>query len=193
MSKRLILVVLAGGTVLATSLATLLIPAVGAELHAAILTPMIAAYYTIRAYIERLPQLLLWVIPILVTSIVLFRLLLALPRLKQQNRRDRTPRAGDGKLAETIRQIQRTRMSRFARVRICRQLSDSAMRLLAKRYAVPIEEARRRLRSGDWEADPAVIGFLTPHLHHRRPTAGKGFLVQLARTLTFLEQYRQQI
>lgn len=193
MSGRLGLFVLAACAVLAMALTALLIPAVGAELHAAILTPLIAAFYTVRAYIERLPQLLLWILPILVASMLLFQLLLALPRLKQHHHRGRPPQAGDGKLAEMSRQIQRTRVSRFARVRVCRQLSDSAMRLLARRYCLSIEEARTLLRDGQWEADPSVISFLTPHVHHQRPSAGKGFLIQLARTLTFLERYRQEI
>jgi len=189
----LVLIVVAGCAVLATALTALFVPAVGAELHAAILTPLIAAFYTIRAYVERLPQLLLWVIPIVITGGVLFRLLLARPRLKQQSRGKRQPQARDGKLAEMIRQIQRTRVSRFARIRVCRQLSDSTMRLLARRSGVPIEEARRQLRSSDWDAEIEVKRFLTPHLHHRRPAAGKGFLVELHRVLTFLERYRQQI
>jgi hypothetical protein len=193
MNRRIVFVVVAGCAVLATALAALFVPAVGVELHAAILTPLIAAFYTIRAYIERLPQLMLWVIPILITSAILFRLLFALPRREKPHRHERRPQAGDGKLAEMIRQIERSRVSRFARVRVCRQLSDSAMRLLARRHGVPIEEARRRLRNGQWEAEPSVVGFLTPHLHHRRPAAGKGFLVQLAGALTFLERYRQEI
>ncbi len=193
MRIRLVLLAVAGCSVLATALAALLIPAVGAELHAAILTPIIAAFYTVRAYIERLPQLLLWVIPIAATAIVLFRLLFALPRTARRSRADRRPRAGDGRLAEMIRQIQRTRVSRFARVRVCRQLSDSAVRLLARRNGIPIPDARTQLRANAWDAEIEVKRFLTPHLHHRRPSAGKGFLVDLHRTVTFLERYRQEI
>ena len=179
-------------TALAIALAALFIPSVRAELHEAILTPLIAAFFTVRAYILRLPQLLLWVVPVLVVALLVVRSLFVMPRFTRHRRRERLAQAGEGKLAEMIRRIQRTRVSRFARVRICRQLSDTAMRLLARRHGIPLEEARRRMRQGDWEADREIIGFLTPHRHHGRPTAGKGFLVQLAGTLAFLERFHRE-
>jgi len=177
---------------IAIALAALLVPSVRAELHEAILTPLIAAYFTVRAYVLRLPQLLLWVVPVLVVTLLVVRSMFVMPRFAGRRRRGRVAQAGEGKLEEMIRQIQRTRVSRFARVRICRHLSDTAMRLLARRHGIPLDEARRRMRQAEWEADRKIIAFLTPHRHHGRPTAGKGFLVQLAGTLTFLERFHRE-
>ena len=178
--------------VLALAFAALFVPAVGAELHKALLTPLIAAFYAVRAYIIRLPQLLLWLLPIAIVTILIVRSILSLPRSERRRRRERRPKAGEGKLAELIRQIQRTRVSRFARVRVCRRLTETAVRLLAKRRGIPIEEARRRMRAADWQADPRVIAFLVPHRHHRRPSGGKGFLMEFAGTLSFLERFHRE-
>jgi len=188
-------VLLLSGSVVAIGaliLAVLFTPVLREELRLLVLVPLIKGYHLIRYhYIERLPQFLLWAIPLALLFLIIFRSILRFPRSCAPTSSERPTPAGVGNLARIARHIHRARSSRIARVRLCRRVFEIAARLVARHEGLPLEQARDLLRSGAWDADPAVVTFLRSH--HRENRGGRDFVARLEHIVAFLEKYHQEV
>jgi hypothetical protein len=122
------------------------------EVRAIFVVPLLQGFYIIRHYIDRLPQLIVWIAPLLFFVVLLIRAVVGTPSLRRQRAYPQHDRPDKGELARLARQIHHARVSRFARVHVCRRLSEIAIRLIARRTGVPLGQARAMLRTGQWDA-----------------------------------------
>ena len=145
--------------------------------------PIVQGFYIIRRYVDRLPQLVVWIVPLLLVVVLPARAMFGRPSQSEHRRRPHHDQPEKGDLARLARQIHRSRLSRFARVHIARRLFEVAIRLMARRTGVSLDEARSTLRAGSWEACEGVGSFLVPQRHYGRTQAD--FLARLERALSF--------
>lgn len=161
-------------------------------LRAYVVRPAIETYFIVRFYIETLPQLLWWLIPPIVVSLMLLRRFLRPPRSTASASRpaaSRTAHLGEGDLTHLYRLLGRASHSRFARVRVSRTLAEIAARLIARREGTTLHEARRRMAAGYWRDIGTVHRFLTPRKHYTTRQDHATFDDALRETLDQLETY----
>ncbi len=165
-------------------------------LRRAILEPVTWMISDIRRSLAALPQALLWAIGLLIGCAVL---LAAWRRAPDETRKPEPPRwsavrpHSTNAIEALARDLERSPRRHVSRLRIVRELSVLAVRLIAQREGLSLEEARKLLNSGQWPDDPRVRQFFAT-----RPGGGRGvpkhdFLEVLAHTLAHLERYRQEV
>lgn len=165
------------------------------ELRVHVLQPIIEAYFVGRYYLDFVPQLLLWMIPLLFVAIIMSR------RFIRWSKRDRskppcraqTLAPGEGELARLSRQIQRAHYSRFARVRLSRTLVEIGARLIAGKEGSTLGRARQQLTEGYWRNVEAVHRFLTPRRHYTARQSGYDFEGSLRETIEHLEEFDERV
>jgi len=190
--KRALLI--AGGVLsLGVGLTAAFSPAFREELRLLIVVPFLQAYYVVRFYLDRLPQLLLWLVPLCVLAVLTVRAVLRPVHVPRRRRRWIDPPWREGELLVLGRRIHTARISRFGRMRVSRRAAGIAMRLIASHRGASLEEARASLRRKDWCDDKAVASFLQPHAHSGRLGEGKDFQRRLDRVVSYLEQYHQEV
>ena len=165
------------------------------QLRIRVLQPVIEAYFVLRYYLEFVPQLFLWMIPLLLVSLIMIR------RAVRRSQRDRStqPRRtqaiapGEGELARLTRQIPRAQRSRFARVRLSRTLVEIGARLIAGREGTSLWRARQRLADGYWRNARSVHHFLIPRRQYTARQSGHDFERSLQKTVEHLEEFDRDV
>lgn len=161
--------------------------------RAAILAPLLQGFYLVRFYVLRLPQQLLWVVPLLLVGALLvrvaFRALGPQPRRTYQQPSTRVVVDELERLATTINYAQ---YRSFHRERVVNELSKITARLIARQEQIGVDEAQSRLEAGTWGDDPVVRAFFrTDKKKWRRAHRMARFDEQLRHTVHILERYSQ--
>lgn len=166
------------------------------ELRIHVLQPAVEAYFVLRYYLSFVPQLLLWMIPLLFVSLIMIRrssLRRSQPDRPKQPRRTQAIAPGRGELAQLARQIRRAHHSRFARVRISRMLVEIGARQIATHEGTSLWRARQQLAAGYWRNAGNVHHFLTPRRHYTARQSGPDFKRSLQETVRHLEEFDRTI
>lgn len=161
------------------------------ELRLRVLQPAIEAYYVGRYYLDFVPQIILWVLPPLIVALILIK------RFIRWSREDQPPHAhqaqsvtpAEGELALLAHRIHRCQHSRFARVRLSRQLVEIGARMIAGKEGLSLWQARESLTGGYWRADDSVHRFLTPRRHYTSRQSGDEFRQSLREIVAHLEEF----
>jgi len=165
------------------------------ELRIHVLQPAIEAYFVLRYYLEFVPQLFLWMIPLLFVSLIMIR------HAVRWSQRDRStqPRGaqavalGEGELAQLAWRIHRAHHSRFARVRLSRTLVEIGARLIARREGTSLWRARQQLDDGYWRDVGSVHHFLIPRRHYTARQSSHDFERALRETVEYLEEFDRNV
>lgn len=166
-------------------------------LRRAILEPVTWMINDIRRSLGALPQALLWAIGLLIGSVVLvvsWKRVLSGSRSKPEHGRWSAVRPCNANaIASLARDLDRSRKRHVSRVRIVRELSILAVRLIAQREGLSLEEARSLLNSGQWPDDPRVRCFFASRRDGQGGVPKQSFLEAVAYTLAHLERYHQEV
>jgi hypothetical protein len=166
-------------------------------LRRAILEPATWMINDVRRSLDALPQALLWGIGLLIGSVILvasWRRALAGFRCKPERRRRTTvkPRNTNA-ITSLARDLHRSPKRHVSRVRIVRELSILAVRLIAQKEGLPLDAARSLLNSGQWPEDPRVRRFFASRRDGKSGVPKQSFLEAAAHTLAHLEHYHQEV
>ncbi len=196
MSKAKRNLILGGGLALATAaLAALLFLRYADGIREFVVRPVIEAYFLVRFYVDLIPQVFWWAVPLVVTSVLLLRRFLRPPTSPEapRSRSSLALHPGEGELTHLSRLLRRTHHSRFARVRLSRTLAEVAARLIAAREGLSLSDARRRVIEGYWRDSALTHGFLTPRKHYTARLNEAEFRAALQETLDRLEAYDRSV
>ena len=189
------LALLVGSLAIVVSLTLLLL--YNAPLRRTVLDPLTWMFNDIRRALAALPQALLWAIGLLLGCGVLLATwsrALGGTRERPAGRRAGYVRPQNtNAIASLTGDLARSPRRHVSRVRVVRELSVLAVRLIAQREGLSLDEARSLLNSGHWPDDPLIRQFFAT-----RPGGGRGvpkhrFLEAAARTLAHLERYHQEV
>ena len=166
-------------------------------LRRALLDPIVWMANDIRNGLAKLPQALLWAIALLIGCAIL---LVAWRRLLRGDRRAPKQRPAPmvrphnaNAVAALARDLRRARRHHVSRVRVVRELTVLAIRLIAQREGIPLEEARTRIRSGHWPDDPEIQRFFALRRDGAEAVRKHGFDDAVEATLAFLDRYHQEV
>jgi len=190
-TKRALFIIV--GVVLMVAITLLFLFPLRNFVRVALVEPLITAYYIARWYLHRLPQLLLWAGLVLGTSYLLFRAYYrAFPPAKQRVAMRRIALLGSN--LDWLRQtIARARKHSFSRRQIASDLVRTAVRLIARREGLSLDEARDRFETFEWCDDCVVRDFFGYRRLHYGWRRGVDFSDKLQRTISFLERYQQGV
>jgi len=195
-SRKQCNLVLGGGLALATvAVAAVLFYRYADGIRAHVVRPAIETYFVVRFYVDLVPQLFWWAIPLAVASVLLLRRVLRSQTSPAtvRSRGPLTARPGEGELTHLSRLLRRSHHSRFARVRLSRTLAEVAARLIAAREGLSLTDARQRMIQGYWRDSALMHGFLTPRKHYTARQDDAEFRVALQETLDRLEAYDRDV
>ena len=194
MKRRHVLIAIAALIVIAGMTIALL---VHSDLRHAIVEPLADTLFVIRYVIAGLPEYLVWVVLVLLASSLIIR-------AWKRTRRAETPAGGGRRSGRPAKPrvspsidlavaVARAPKSRLMRGRVRRDLIELAVRLVARSEAVPLPEARRRIRDEeDWTHDPLVLMLLGDRGRYagakRRDIAR-----DIEYTVRFLESYYEEV
>ena len=161
--------------------------------RAAILAPLLQAFYLIRFYVVRLPHQLVWVAALLVVGALLARVTFrALGPPPQKASKRQSAGAAVDELERLAVVIDRAGVRPFYRELVTNVLTGIFARMIARQERIPLVEARANLAAGKWGDDPVVQAFFHIDKKKRRRTHRTvRFEEQLRRTVSFLERYSQ--
>jgi len=168
-------------------------------LRAAILEPAVWLLQDVRRTLAKFPQAMLWGIALLLGCAALAgswkRVLRSVfPAAPHARRRDPTVRPQNAQTVDSLaRDVLRAPRHHVSRVRVTRELSDLAIRLIAKREGLSLGDAHRRLRSGDWSLDPEVRRFFAGKRAGHVDAARRPFVAAAEYVLSYLERYHQEV
>jgi len=166
-------------------------------LRRAILEPVTWMLHDVRRSLSSLPQAVLWIIVLLIGCVGLVaswrRMLIGL-RSKPDRRRWAVIKPYNPNALESLaRDLDRAPKRHVSRVRVVRELSILAVRLIAQKEGLPLEEARKLLHSGRWPEDPRVRRFFASRRDGKSGVPRHSFLEAAAHTLAHLERYHQEV
>lgn len=195
MRSRLKLVFIPGFLVAVTVVSILLFYNYAEELRIHVLQPAIEAYFVLRYYIDFVPQLFLWLIPLILVSLIMIRRTLRRVRgdRSKELRRASAIAPNEGELARMAQQIRRAHNSRFARVRVARTLVEIGARLIAGREGTSLPQARQQLADGYWRKAGPVHHFLIPRRHYTARQTGHDFERSLREAVEHFEEFDRTI
>ena len=166
-------------------------------LRRVILEPVTYVINDIRQSLGALPQALLWAVGLLIGSFVLvasWKRMLGGPKPRPDRRRWPVVKPFNSNAVGSLaRDLDRSRQRHASRARIVRELSILAVRLIAQREGLSLEEARKLLNSGRWPDDPHVRRFFASQRDGQRGVPKQRFLEAVAHTLAHLERYHQEV
>ena len=190
---RLLAPVAIGGAVLTLTLLLLY----NEPLRRILLEPMTLALLDVRRSLAALPQALLWGLVLTLGGVVLllaWRRSLRRPRpARMRPHRPIVVPHNMNAVTSLARDLSRSPNRHVSRVRVVRELSVVAVRLLARHRGVPLDEARRMLLSGEWPDDPHVRELLASRRAGTRGIPRHAFLDAVRATFRFLERYHQEV
>ncbi len=166
-------------------------------LRKAILEPITWAIHDIRSGLAALPQALLWGIGLLLGCTVI----LVTWRRAFRGSKKRPPRArgvtvaphNTSAVASLARDLRRAPKRHVSRSRVVRELSILAVRLIAKREGVSLEQARKTLQSGRWPDDPEIRRFFAARRDGETAVPKTHFIEAAEATLAFLDSFHQEV
>ncbi len=168
-----------------------------APLRRAILEPVTWLVNDIRGALAALPQALLWAIGLLIGGFVLVmswkRTAGGSGSRPDHPRRTVVKPCNTSAIENLARDLGRAPKRHVSRVRIVREMSILAVRLIAQREGLPLEDARKLLNSGRWPDDPRVRRFFASRRDGERGVPKQLFLEAVAYTLAHLERYHQEV
>jgi len=161
------------------------------ELRIHVLQPVIEAWFIVRYYLEFIPQLFLWMIPLVLVIIITLRRAVRWTRPEESlaSRGTHAAAPAEGELATLAQQIRRAQHNRFARVRVSRTLVEIGARLIAGREGISLRHARQRLADGYWQPARSVHHFLIPRRHYTARQTGHDFSQSLQQAVEHLEKF----
>jgi hypothetical protein len=166
-------------------------------LRSAILDPLVWLLNDIRGSLAALPQALLWGIGLLIGCFALgVSWKRVLDGLKDRPKRARwAPVRPHNALAieELARALRRSPKRHVSRVRVVRELTVLAVRLIAQRRGVSLDEARRLLNSGEWPDDPRVRRLFAIRRAGWGGRSKQRFLDAVQHATAYLERYHQEV
>ncbi len=179
--------------VLATGFSVLFATVLRGGFRAAILAPLLQAFYLVRFYVVRLPQQLVWVAALLFVGALLVRVAFrALGPPPKKASRQRSADAAVDELERLAVVIDRAEYRPFYRELMTNILAAITARMIARQERIPLAEARANLAAGKWGDDPVVQAFFrTDKKKLRRSRRTVRFEEQLRRTVSSLERYSQ--
>ena len=163
----------------------------------AILEPATWAVNDVRQSLAALPQALLWAVGLLIGGAILilsWRRVLTEARSRPDHRRWTVvkPRNTNA-IARLARDLASSPKRHVSRVRIVRELSILAVRLIAQREGISLEEARKLLLSSQWPDDLRVRRFFASRRDGERGVPKKSFVEAVEYTLAYLDRYHQEV
>ena len=200
MSKRRVLLIAVIAFLIVAGLTITLLVSPG--LRRSIVEPLAGFLYLVRHTIGRLPQYMLWLVALLVGAAVILRTWRRFDRRDERSaRRNRLlrgrrhlgrPSIPVSPAVSFAHAVDRAPRSRLMRGSVRRELIELAVRLVARNEAIPIPEARRRVRDeARWTSDQRVLTFLGERGRYggrRQDAAG-----DIEYTVRFLESYYQEV
>jgi len=185
-------------TTLGVALPLALLLLYSSSLRRVILEPMTWIIDDMSQALASLPQMAQWGIGLLVGVVILGVAWEKIPddlgvRARPGRRRVSLRPFGEHPLERLASDLTHARRRHVSRVRILRELSILAVRLIAQREAVSIDEARKLLVSGEWPEDPDIRRFFASRQAGRRTIPRAQFREAVARTVSYLEHYHQEV
>jgi len=167
-------------------------------LRRVLLDPIVWMANDIRNGLAKLPQALLWAVALLIGCAILlvaWRKLLRGDRgaPKQQRLTPPVRPHNANAVAALARDLRRARRHHVSRVRVVRELTVLAIRMIAKREGIPLDEARTKIRSGQWPDDPEIRRFFALRRDGAEAIRKHGFDDAVEATLAFLDRYHQEV
>lgn len=166
-------------------------------LRRAVLEPVTWMFNDIHYTLSTLPQALVWAVGLLIGCAILIaswrRLLAGLTVRSERARRQAVRPHNVNAVASLARDLGRSPRHHVSRVRVVRELSVLAVRLLAQREGIPLDQARKLLQSGQWPDDPLVRRFFGSRRDDARSIPKHAFVDAARTTLAFLERYHQEV
>jgi hypothetical protein len=179
--------------VLSTGFSVLFVTFLRGGFRDAILVPLFQGFNIIRFYVLRLPQQLLWAVPLLLVGALLVRV--TFRALGPPAKRPARKRPGDrpvNELEQMAAVINTARYRPFYRKKVADELEKIATRMIARQESCPLDDARVCLKAGEWGDDPIVQAFFRTDKKKRRLARRTNhFNDQLRHTVQILERYSQ--
>jgi hypothetical protein len=155
----------------------------------------------IRAYIAaavvdlgyrllRLPQIVLWVAPLLLVGAIVAFALFRAWGVRDVPAEEPQPTTGEGAVAPLARWIQRSPRSPFARACLIHELSELAAQLIVTTEPITRRQARVRVQTGEWTSDSVVRSFLC---HRDADLPGRQFEPRFEYSLSVLERVSEEV
>ncbi len=165
--------------------------------RSAILDPLVWLFNDIRRSLSALPQALLWGGGILIGCFVLLaswkRILGSLRERTEAPRRPIVRPHNALAIEELARALHRSPKRHVSRMRVVRELSILAVRLIAQKQGITLDEARSLLGAGDWPDDSRVKRLFGLRRAGRGGLPKQRFLDAVRHTLAYLERYHQEV
>ncbi|GEM_PF-2915968 len=162
----------------------------------ALLDPIARALHDMRTSLRALPQTFQWGCAILLGVVLLatsWKRTPTKPRPRWTRREPAVVKPHNRNAIESLaRSLARSERRHVSRVRVIREVSILAVRLIAQREGCSLEQARKLLNSGEWTQDPLVRKFFASHRdrgNHRK----ESFSHTVSHTLEYLERYYQEV
>jgi hypothetical protein len=190
---RIALPIAIGATVVALTLLLLY----SEPLRMAILEPATWMIDDVRRSLATVPQGLLWAIGLLIGIGVLAaswkRVLTALTAKPRISRRSIVRPYNANAIATLTRDLDRAAKHHSSRARIVRELAILAIRLIAKREGISVEEARKLVVAGRWPDDRRVKQLFASRRAGANRTPKQSFVDAVEYALAYLVRYYQEV
>ena len=158
-----------------------------------VVKPLIESFLVLRWYVHRLPQLLLWIVFVIIGALVPLHMLTRdhFSKKRAKKRKYILIRSEGSELHRLTETIIRAYHRPFARRRVASKLVPLCVRLIAQRESLPLKEARERFESFQWCDNGAVKEFFNFRRQYYGLGKGRAFASRLHEVVSFLEEYHQ--